>query len=108
MKKLLFLGACLLALASQPVMAQSPSPEVITVKILDNQYNFSILVTYGEGKNEYVEVTNSQSIKNRMAKEEAVQHMLSKLYQAGYSLKGTYGAGNRSDSVNTLVFVKGQ
>jgi hypothetical protein len=108
MKKLLFLGVCLVALASQPVMAQTGGVEVVTVKIADNQYRLSILVTRGEGKNEYTEVTNGQAIKNRMAKEEAVQTVLAKLYQAGYSLKGTYGAGEKYDSVNTLIFVKGQ
>jgi hypothetical protein len=36
MKKLLFLGACLVALASQPVIAQTDGTDIVVVKVTEN------------------------------------------------------------------------
>ncbi|GAA4498486.1 hypothetical protein GCM10023172_15590 [Hymenobacter ginsengisoli] len=106
MKKLLILSACLLALASSPVAAQTSGPEVTTVSIY-NGLDMQIVITRGEGKSEVIVVSYKESRKNPTVREEACQKVFAKLYQEGYTLKGTYGGGYNSHIENTLLFIKG-
>ena len=50
MKKLLFLGACLVALASQPVMAQTGNAEVVVVRLEESLRRVYVSVTRADGK----------------------------------------------------------
>jgi hypothetical protein len=56
MKKLLFLGACLVALASQPVMAQTGGADVVVVQVSFGLGAGQILISHGGGKTEVVEI----------------------------------------------------
>jgi hypothetical protein len=104
MKKLLFLGACLVALASQPVMAQTGGAEsevtVVQVEFIGFD-NYRFRISHGEGK---TEVYTVKAKDNSLV--EAVQKQVAQLYQQGYALKGefrTNGAGT-----TMMVFVKGR
>jgi hypothetical protein len=109
MKKLLFLGACLLALASQPVMAQTGGADVVvmTVKALGVN-RVRVVLAYNGGK------TEAQIVKNIATTDEAqdeatseYQRIIAKLYQQGYSLKSTFSQGYGDRDTSTLIFVKG-
>ncbi|MGI4867575.1 MAG: hypothetical protein ACRYFZ_26885 [Janthinobacterium lividum] len=102
MKKLLFLGACLVTLASQPVKAQTGVPEVIVMR---TEYVASALcrisISRGEGKTEIIDVKDKGN-----ALVEASQKVIAQLYQQGYSLKGSLMTSPTNGA--SLVFVKGQ
>lgn len=105
MKKLLFLGACLVALGSQPVMAQNGGAEVVIVQVYyTGLSNGHIAVTRGEGKTEDVEFKGANSKQHIEA--EAYQRVFAQLVREGYSLKSTIALG-AGDTV-TLVFEKKQ
>jgi hypothetical protein len=104
MKKFLFLGACLVALASQPATSQVTEKEVIIVQATATGGGDGfIAITRGAGKVENV----SFKTFNKKFPEESVayQQVITKLYQEGYSLKSTFSTS--SNSV-TMVFVKGE
>jgi hypothetical protein len=105
MKKLFFLGACLLALASQPVMAQAGGADVVLVKISDNGLSLHIETVRGTGKPELLDLTGKE-YRETGAATGAAQRVIAKLCQEGYILKGTY-AGQHS-YFSTLIFIKGQ
>jgi hypothetical protein len=105
MKKVLFLGACLVALASSPAMAQT-GPDVVVVKVFEGVVSMRIAVTHGQGKTEIIESDGGGGKKDIVASAETLQKLIAGLLQQGYTLKSTFGGvqGNMS----TLVFVKGQ
>jgi hypothetical protein len=105
MKKLLFLGACLLALASQPVMAQAGGADVVLVKIADNGLSLHMETVRGTGKPELLDLTGKE-YRETGAATSATQRVIAKLCQEGYILKGSY-AGQHS-YFTTLIFIKGQ
>jgi hypothetical protein len=102
MKKLLFLGACLVAFASQPVLAQTGGPEVVVVRF--GYVGASKLRAYiARGADKVEEQENPG--KNRMPDEAAFcQQLITKLYQEGYTLKGSFSTGNIPPA--SMVFVK--
>jgi hypothetical protein len=109
MKKLLFFGVCLVALASQPVMAQDTEAEVVIVQItVVSRGDGYITITRGTEKAEVVKF----AVYNKRDPTEAVayQQVITKLYREGYSLKSTFDtSGGNSDIVTAnMVFVKGQ
>ena len=108
MKKLLFLGACLVALASQPVKAQTARPEVIVVSVRAGGIGKTrVVLAYGGGKTEEKMIKNaSNSDKAQDEAAAAYQGIIAELYQQGYSLKSTFV--EFQGTVSTLVFVKGQ
>jgi hypothetical protein len=102
MKKLLFLGACLVALASQPVMAQVGGADVVVVRVVDT--GGRLVIGYPDGKTEEVSFTSNYSSKGLAESAVQLQKAIASLYQKGYSLKSTFsGAGG---AVSTLIFVK--
>jgi hypothetical protein len=102
MKKLLFLGACLVALASQPVMAQTGGPAVVVVQIYQSSPNKGrIVVERGVDKPEIVEFKFSPQDEQAAA----YQHIFAKLAQEGYVLKSTFSIQAGS---TTLVFGRSQ
>jgi hypothetical protein len=108
MKKLLFLGACLVALASQPVMAQTTvsqpvlsqttEPQVVIVQLTYTGFGAGHLsLIRGAGKTEKTDFSGQSG--------EVLQVVITRLSQEGYSLKGTFAAGA---STAMMVFMKGQ
>ncbi|TVT39620.1 hypothetical protein FNT36_18435 [Hymenobacter setariae] len=108
MKKLLFLGACLVALTSQPVMAQTGGPDVIVMSVrMGGLGKTRVVLAYSGGKTEEKMIKNaSNSDKAQDEAAAAYQEIIAGLYQQGYSLKSTFV--EFQGSVSTLVFVKGQ
>lgn len=103
MKKLLFLGACLVALASQPVKAQAGGADVVVVRIYDGNTG-KIVIARAGGKTEEVLFNGSYSSKGLAESTSQFQQTVASLYQQGYTLKSTFSGG--AGSVATLVFVK--
>ena len=109
MKKLLFLGVCLVAFASQPVMAQASGTEVIIVQAnVQSPGGGYITITRGTEKAERVNFAYFN--KRDPTEEVAYQQVIAKLYQEGYSIKSTFTSSpSRAETVTvTIVFVKGQ
>lgn len=124
MKKILFLGTCLVALAAQPVMAQTVArkadaiasgvaqnsgPEVVVVRVYDNvgAGQLRLAITHADGKSESVDMPGGgASDKKLMESSQSFQHLFAKLYQEGYTLKSTFSGTEGTTA--TLVFVKGQ
>ncbi|MFD1874263.1 hypothetical protein [Hymenobacter bucti] len=104
MKKLLFLGACLVALASQPVMAQTGGADVVVVRIADGSNASQLVIVRGPGRNERIDLSSSINNKSLTSTGEAIQQATAKLYQEGYILKSTFSG--QGGFVSTLVFVK--
>jgi hypothetical protein len=106
MKKLIFLGACLVALASQPVRAQTGEPAVVVVRIVEEHPSayLRIIIARGTGKPEEIGVKNKQL--GGEAGTEASQKVFADLYAQGYKLKSSYGGGDRVASFSTLVFTR--
>lgn len=103
MKKLFFLGACLVALASQPTMAQTGGADVV-VRLADGTNASQLIIVRGPGKNEQIDLLTSTNTKGLISSGEAIQQAIAKLYQEGYSLKSSISG--YQGSVSTLVFVK--
>jgi basic membrane lipoprotein Med (substrate-binding protein (PBP1-ABC) superfamily) len=103
MKKLLFLGACLVALASQPLMAQTGGSNVVVVRVHDSGVNIELVINRGKGQSELIKFNSGVSDKHLQEAAEGYQQALAKLYQEGYSLKSTFTSTER---LSTLVFVK--
>lgn len=111
MKKLLLLSACLLTLAARPAAAQTPTPDLVVVRVNETRRTVHFVITRGAGKSEDVELPKNGSFDQRMAGAgEGYHQVLSKLYQEGYSLQSSFvnvdGVSNSTSSVVTLVFVK--
>jgi hypothetical protein len=104
MKKLLFLGACLVALASQPVMAQTSGPDIVVVRVIDGIAASQMVIVRGLGKNERIDLADGSNNKGLVSSGEAIQQAIAKLYQEGYSLRSTFGG--HQGSASTLIFVK--
>ena len=109
MKKLLFLGACLVALASQPVMAQTgvvPSVAVVSIWY-PGDGNQPYLQIDRDGKTERTTVLSlgiGEKITSNTveARAKALRQTVIKLYKEGYVLKASLG----HKEVDELIFVK--
>lgn len=111
MKKLFFLGACLLALGSSPVLAQTAAsstvetPAVAVVSIHHEAHNTSVTIT-GEGfKREDSSLMISDALKDispDVQRAKVLRYVVAKLYGRGYVLK----AGLGHEGVDDLIFVK--
>lgn len=108
MKKLLFLGAGLWALAAAPARAQAvgSAPELAVVRIFDNGLAVNAMITRGEGQNEKVEFASGGFDKRLQASGEGYYKLFQKLYQEGYTLQSTFATGH--NSLTTLLFIKSQ
>jgi hypothetical protein len=108
MKKLLFLGACLVALASSPAMAQTGGADIVTMKVKESFGTLQIIISRSTGKPEVLNFPQ-KDLKEDGAIEAATQQVIAKLYQEGYALKGSFGGSYpASGTRSTLVFTKGQ
>jgi hypothetical protein len=101
------LYACLLVLASSPVAAQASGSEVVTVHIIEAG-DLQIIITSGDEKSEVIVLKEKESRTSLTLREEACQRIFARLYQEGYTLKGTYGGEYNYHIESTLVLDKGQ
>jgi hypothetical protein len=109
MKKLLFLGACLVALASSPVKAQTAEPQVIVVRVLEDPRNIYVSITRPDGQTEDRKLESGLGTKGLTASSKAFHQLISSLYQQGYRLQSTFTTDNATnDNRTTLILVKGQ
>jgi hypothetical protein len=98
MKKLLFLGACLVALASSPVMAQTRKTEVemsytelaqtggadvVVVHVQESSRSLSFSIARGQQQPEEIEIKLGKEVKTASS----YYTVLSKLYSQGYVLQ---------------------
>ena len=102
MKKLVFLGACLVALASQPVMAQTGGTDVVVVKVYEYASEQRISVTHSDGKTE--EVSSRAGRSSLPEAGAALQKVFAALYQQGYTLKGS--TSTYAGSIGTFILAK--
>jgi hypothetical protein len=103
MKKLLFLGACLLALALQPVKAQTGGSDVVVVRVDEgSSKKVQFIIAYGNASAELTEIELDAKSYEQRDKSilEAYQRVFQKLYKEGYRLKNTFTSGqyNREHS----------
>lgn len=106
MKKLLFLGACLVALASQPVVAQTGGTEVAVVQMteIDRGDLYFVIVRNGVKTEEKV-FESVLGKKGEIDRAEAKQKVLQQLYQQGFTLIQATVSGSLG-RVTTWVFDK--
>ncbi|RZJ95099.1 MAG: hypothetical protein EOO60_01405 [Hymenobacter sp.] len=108
MKKLIFLGACLVALVSQPVMAQTGGEDIVVVRVLE--YSEHTHLTIERAKQESEEVEFKWETKPGKGERASKDYLdaLSKLYQQGYLVQASIpGASSTGSAVlTTLIFFK--
>jgi hypothetical protein len=112
MKKILGVGACLLALAASPVLAQTGQADVVVVKVKEYSAYMEFGIARAGRKPEYRlfkpaalrELGDGKEIGGTA---EATRQLLIELAQQGYSLTTTYSDGNDAGRT-TLVFTKKQ
>jgi hypothetical protein len=107
MKKLIFLGACLVALTSQPVLAQTGGAGVVIMRVYEGSGQTRVVLAYGGNKTEVINFENGFSEEKVKASAANFQQVVSRLQQEGYSLKGLTSASSPGYPT-TWVFVKGQ
>jgi opacity protein-like surface antigen len=130
MKKLLFLGACLVALASSPVMAQTNKvqveswhtelaqtggSDVVVVKVTESYGRIEFFIARAGRKPEHREFGFKQ-LKDKgedrfyNGSAEYTRSLLMELAQQGYNLTTTYTSGGVAGGPGptTLVFTKRQ
>jgi hypothetical protein len=102
MKKFLFLGACLLALASQPVMAQTGGADIVVVKVYEYAGEQRITVSHSDGKTD--EVSSKTGRTNLPEAGVTLQKVFTTLHQQGYTIKGS--TSTYAGSIGTFILVK--
>ena len=109
MKKLFFLGACLVALASSPAMAQTGGADIVVVRITEYSSTVYVSVTKEEGRSEQWKFESGSTGKRLDDSGQGYYKLLADLYRQGYRLQSTVSANVSSDiSRTTMVLVKGQ
>ena len=105
MKKLLFLCACLWALAMLPSAAAAP-PDIVVVRIYEGMHT-TIIITRGEGKSEKIEIENGVTDKRLTQANEGYYKVFERLYQEGYTVQSTFTTVyDTNRGFTTLLFAK--
>jgi hypothetical protein len=109
MKKLILLAVCLVALTSQPVLAQTGGTEVVVVRVAEGAGRTHLTIERsGQEPEEIIFDWSDNTSKNQRASKSYLD-ALSKLYQQGYQAQATIpGAqyANGGTVFTTLVFTK--
>jgi hypothetical protein len=100
MKKLFFLGACLVALTSQPVKAQTGGADITVVRVAENSGR--LVVVRPGGKATEHSLNMGLGLKGLSESGQTIQTVMEGLYQEGYELKTTYSTGN----VTTIILAR--
>lgn len=104
MKKLFFLGACLVVLASSPVHAQATKGEVVVVRIVDKASQGKVVVVRPGGKTEELALNQSLNSKGLVEAGLTLQQLVTTLTHEGYTLKSTFTSSEGFGA--TLIFIK--
>jgi hypothetical protein len=109
MKKLFFLGASLVGLASSPARAQASGSQVAVVRITEYPGTVYVSLTQAEGKSEQWKFDSGSTGKRLDDSGQGYYKLLADLYQRGYRLQSTFSAAV-DPGVNriTLVLLKSQ
>ena len=113
MKNILFLCACLLALAAPLRAAVAPPADIVVVQVFcEFGRPINAVITRG-GASEVVDLKYKRPATDRRAMEESIQSnetyykLCQQFYQEGYILQSTMSVPvNSTSSYNTLFFVK--
>ena len=103
MKKLILMGACLLAFSACPAQTVKAEPDIVVVRVSDGA-NVNVTITRGESKTEYLEFKNGAFEKGLTASGQGYYKLFYKLYQEGYALQSTFSGVQVG--FTTLLFVK--
>ncbi|MCB2379283.1 hypothetical protein LGH70_16925 [Hymenobacter sp. BT635] len=102
MKKILFLTGLAVSLWSSPALAQTSSGSTALVRIRESDGWSNVVITYGPGKTEMLELLQNPGKKGQIANAEQLQAIFDKLLVAGYVLQGSID----SPTTSTLIFRK--
>jgi hypothetical protein len=112
MKKFLFLGACLVALTSQPVLAQTGGTDVVIVRVAESvEHTDMTIERVGQEPEEIAFDWSARSGRKGGRASKGYLDALSKLYQQGYQIQATIPGPaymNGGTTFTTLVFTKGK
>jgi len=109
MKKLLFLGTCLVALASSPIRAQTGVSQIAVLRITEYPGTVYVSLTQAEGKSEQWKFDNGSTGKRLDDSGQGYYKLLANLYNQGYHLQSTFSSAIGTDlNRTTLILVKGQ
>lgn len=112
MKRLLFLGLCLVALASQTVMAQTSGPDIIVVRVEETNTHVSLTVERVGQAPEGIGFDYDRRPGKAIRTSKGYLDALSKFYEQGYVVQAvipgvTYTtAAGVIYSTSTLIFTK--
>jgi hypothetical protein len=110
MKKLLFVGSCLVALASQPVRAQtggSTEVDVTVVRVTAGYPRTFVTITRPGGKDESIEFDNYGRAEKRQLVGPGFQQLVADLYKQGYQLQSTFDTTlGTNTSASILLFIR--
>lgn len=110
MNKLLFLGACLVALASQPVMAQATGPDIVVVRVEETPTHVSLTVERIGQDPEGIGFDYDRRVSKAGRASKGYLDALSKFYQQGYVVQavipGVAYTASPGVTYSTLVFTK--
>jgi hypothetical protein len=110
MKKLLFLGACLMALASSPALAQTggmTDVDVTVVRVTASYPRTFVTITRPGGKEESIEFDNYGRSEKRPLVGSGFQQLVTDLYQQGYQLQSTFDTQmSANGSASMLLFIR--
>jgi hypothetical protein len=110
MKKILYLPISILALASCAVTTQPHPAAIVVVKVSEDEGYLRFAIARGDGKTEMRDYVAAEL--SRLGgtptdgRAEATRQLFAELFQQGYVLTCSYGGGDRTGTLNTLVFTK--
>ncbi|MVN78084.1 hypothetical protein GO988_17275 [Hymenobacter sp. HMF4947] len=109
MKKLIFFGAYLLSLTSQPVMAQTGGADIVVVRVAEVIGHIHLTIERAGQEPEEVSSEWADKVSKNQRASKGYFDALSKLYQQGYQVQATIpGAeyANGGAVFTTLIFTK--
>jgi predicted secreted protein len=109
MKKLIFLAACLVALTSQPVLAQTVGTDVVVVRVAEAVGRTHLTIERSGQEPEEISFDWADKTSKNQRASKGYLDALNKLYQQGYQVQATIpGAqyANGGTAFTTLVFTK--
>lgn len=110
MKKLLFLGVCLVALASQPVLAQAESTEVIVVRIQESSVRTHLTIERAGQEPQEKEFDRDSRIGRKWPRaSKGYYEALAPFYQQGYQTQAVIPGtsfSNGGSTYSTLILTK--
>lgn len=110
MKNLLCFGTSVLFLTSCAVTRPTHSADLVVVKVSEDEGYLRFAIARGNGKVEMRDYVAAEL--SRLGgtptdgRAEATRQLFAELFQQGYVLTCSYGGGDRTGTLNTLVFSK--